>query len=246
MWLIKKDQRRIFDDQGYHQVVTLLEVMPAFVVGIKKEPSDGYNALVVGWGKKAIAKMKKPQREWLKKAGFKQGFKLIKEIQIEADKLQEYKVGQPLDLLADLQPGSLTKVSGKSKGRGFAGVVKRWGFRGGPRTHGQSDRERAPGSIGAGTTPGRVVKGKKMPGRYGGQIKTVLNLPVLAVDKVNGLIFVKGVIPGPKNQAVKLEVVGQKQVTPIKLASSMEPADNPEAKSDSKPNKSNDKNDKGE
>ena len=234
MWLIKKDQRRIFDEQGYHQVVTLLQALPAFVVAVRQETKDGYNALVVGWGKKAIDKMKKPQREWLKKAGFKQGFKFIREIPVEADKISEYKIGQPLDLLADLKPGSLTKVSGISKGRGFAGVVKRWGFHGGPRTHGQSDRERAPGSIGAGTTPGHVVKGKKMPGRYGSQTKTVLNLPVLAVDKVNGLVFVKGVIPGPKKQAVKLEVIGQKQISPIKLASEAGESDKSVTKSKDK------------
>ncbi len=218
LWSIKSHQQRFFDNQGQSQPVTVLKLLPAVVVGFRYQEKDGYDAVILGLGEKKLERMKKPQREWLKKQGIKKGFRLIKEVRLEeGQEKEEYKIGQEVDFWSDLKVGSLTKVSGLIKGRGFAGVVKRWGFAGGPRTHGQSDRERAPGSIGAGTTPGRVVKGKKMAGHYGHQLRTVLNLPVLAIDKENKLILVKGLLPGPKGGIVRMEIVGAKEVAPIEL-----------------------------
>ncbi len=217
MWLIKHHQRRFFDTAGIQQVVTLLKVLPATVIGFRLPEKDGYSALIVGWGQKPLKRMKKPQRVWLQKQGINQGFQLIREVKTDPDKLQNYKIGQLINWWEHIEVGSLTNVTGIMKGRGFAGVVKRWGFAGGPRTHGQSDRERAPGSIGAGTDPGRVVKGKKMPGHYGNVTKTVLNLPVLAIDKQAGLILVKGVVPGSKGRVVKLTIKDKIKVNPINL-----------------------------
>ncbi len=217
MWLIKHHQRRFFDTAGIQQVVTLLKVLPATVVGFRLPEKDGYSALIIGWGQKPLHRMKKPQRSWLQKQGINQGFQLIREVKIEPNELKNYKIGQLINWWEHIEVGSLTNVTGTMKGRGFTGVVKRWGFAGGPRTHGQSDRERAPGSIGAGTYPGRVVKGKKMPGHYGDTTQTILNLPVLAIDKQAGLILVKGVVPGSKGKIVKLTIKDKIKVNPIDL-----------------------------
>lgn len=108
-----------------------------------------------------------------------------------------------------LVPGDLIKVTGRSKGKGFAGVVKRWGFKGGPKTHGQSDRQRSPGSIGQTTTPGRVYKGKKMAGRMGGQRVTIAGLTVMDVDEKNSLLLVKGLVPGVRGAELILRKVGR-------------------------------------
>ena len=109
-----------------------------------------------------------------------------------------------LEDVSGFEVGDKVKISGKSKGKGFAGVVKRWGFRGGPRTHGQSDRERAPGSIGAGTDPGRVWPGKKMAGRMGGKRVTVKGLEVVEVDEDSKVIKVAGSVPGPRNAVLEI------------------------------------------
>ncbi len=222
LWSIKSYQRRFFDEEGQSQPVTVLKLLPATVIGFRRQENDGYDALIIGWGKKDLAKVKKPQREWLKKQGIKQGFRLIREVRMGAEELKGYQVGQEVDLWSEVEIGDLAKVSGKMKGRGFAGVVKRWGFAGGPRTHGQSDRERAPGSIGAGSTPGRVVKGKKMAGHYGNETKSVLNLPILGIDKENNLLLIKGLLPGPRGSLLRLEIVGKKKVIPLKLKTTKE------------------------
>ena len=105
-----------------------------------------------------------------------------------------------------LKPGTPVVIVGTSKGKGFAGVMKRWGFHGGPATHGQSDRARAPGSIGGGTTPGRVYKGKKMPGRMGGDRATVKGLKIVEVDKKEKIVKVSGAVPGARNSEVVLKL----------------------------------------
>ena len=137
----------------------------------------------------------------------------MKEIRLE--KLEEYKVGDIIKIEDIIKPGDIVNVSGISKGRGFAGVMKRWGFHGGPRTHGQSDRERAPGSIGQGTDPGRVHKGKKMPGRYGNQKFTIRNLTILYMDANKQEITLSGPIPGSKNTLITINKV--KSGDPIEL-----------------------------
>jgi ribosomal protein L3 len=116
----------------------------------------------------------------------------------------------------ELQPGDLLKITGSSIGKGFTGVVKRWGFKGGSRTHGQSDRERAPGSIGQTTTPGRVFKGKKMAGRAGGRKTTVLGLAVMGVEEKEKILLVKGLVPGARNGKLIIQKYGEvKKFVPL-------------------------------
>ena len=115
------------------------------------------------------------------------------------------------------QSGMYVDVTARSKGRGFQGVVKRWNFAGGPKTHGQSDRWRAPGSIGAGTSPGKVFKGKKMPGHMGNRSKTVLNQLVVEVDIARGLIFLAGNVPGPNGSMVEVRQARKRSIDPVKV-----------------------------
>jgi large subunit ribosomal protein L3 len=166
----------LFDDKGRRQVVTRIKAEPLTVKYVKTDAKDGYFALVCSFGKKNL-----------------------KEI-----KLQEAATQKPGDQIkaADLfKEGDLVKVTGTSKGRGFAGVVKRHGFHGvGGRTHGQSDRQRHPGSIGMRTTPGRLWKGKRMAGHYGVETVSVINLKVVSVE--DSSLTVSGTIPGAKNSLV--------------------------------------------
>jgi len=169
--------------------------------------------LEVRYGKKKLKNMKKPLRSRLEKGGFSLGYKNIEGIRVVNDKNQpsvetEYKIGDLISADAVLSVGDLVTVQGVSKGRGFAGAMKRWNFHGGPATHGQSDRARAVGSIGAGTTPGHVWKGQKMPGHYGVANKSVTGLVVLHIDKENNEIWLSGPVPGSIMNEVKISKVG--------------------------------------
>lgn len=110
-----------------------------------------------------------------------------------------------VETFAGLKPGDLVKITGISKGKGFAGVVKRWNFKGGPKTHGQSDRQRSPGSIGQTTTPGRVYKGKKMAGRMGGERTTLLGLTIVDINEKEKILLIKGLVPGAKNSSLVIQ-----------------------------------------
>lgn len=189
----KIEMTELFDkDSGNAVPVTLVDVSEVKVAGEKTKEKDGYVAILLGIGKK-----KKPTKSETRKYE-KLGYvpKRVFEFKIE-DGLGEIKVGQ--EWFPSLEEGSLLDVGGLSKGKGFAGVVKRWGFKGGPKTHGQSDRWRHPGSIGAGTTPGRVFKGKKMGGRMGGENVTMKNLKLVKVMKEENILVVKGAVPGAKD-----------------------------------------------
>ncbi|MEI8165788.1 MAG: 50S ribosomal protein L3, partial [Chloroflexales bacterium] len=160
---------------------------------------DGYNAVQLGYEQVEARKLTKPQQGHLKAAGTLVRF--LREF--TADDPQAHSVGEIINV-ALFQAGQKVDISGNSKGRGFAGVVKRHHFRGGPKTHGQSDRHRAPGSIGAGTTPGRVWKGQKMAGRMGGKRVTVQNLEVVEVLADKNLILVKGSVPGARSGLLQI------------------------------------------
>jgi len=124
--------------------------------------------------------------------------------------------GVRVDSVEGFQPGDLVTVTGWAKGKGFTGVVKRWGFKGGPRTHGQSDRQRSPGSIGQTTTPGRVYKGKKMPGRSGGQKVTLSGLILMEIEEKEKLFFIKGLLPGSSNGNLLVKKSGEfKKFVPL-------------------------------
>lgn len=186
----KKEMTQIFDEDGKVIPVTIVDVNDVYVIGQKSQDRDGYEALIFGKGKKKNAN--KPEQGKYKKLGFVPNF--IKEIK-GAD--SEIKEGEIVAANVFVE-GDKVSVTGTSKGKGFQGVMKRWNFHGGPKTHGQSDRWRAPGSIGSGTTPGRVYKGKKMAGRMGGEQVTVDNLRVVLIDEENGLLGIRGAVPGNK------------------------------------------------
>lgn len=177
-WGTKLNQEQTWTESGMRLPVTIIRTPPMTVSQIKTQDKDGYQAIQVSFGGK--------KRE------------------IRGENLDEIKVNEVIEAQAVLKPGDKIKVAGISRGRGFMGVVKRWGFAGGPKTHGQSDRHRAPGSIGQGTDPGRVHKGKKMAGRMGGQRVTVRGLRVVKVDPENQELWVRGVIPGNKGGLVEV------------------------------------------
>lgn len=192
---------------------TILEIQPNLVTQVKsKDGRDGYDGIQLGYGSKKS--VKKPQLGHAKKAGIEPPIRWFREVKIEdkgnEDKSDEsLKPGTEVTLDQVFSIGDAVKVTGTSKGKGFAGVVKRHGFHGGPKTHGQSDRHRAPGAIGSGTTPGRVYKGKKMAGHMGVDKVSVRNLEVVGVDKEKNMLSVKGAVPGPTGGLLKIEKLGR-------------------------------------
>jgi large subunit ribosomal protein L3 len=177
------------------------------VTQIKTDQKDGYQALQVGFNRIDAKKVNRPLKAHLKNVIVDdQVPRHLKEMRVKSN--QDLKVGDTIKITDVVKPGDLIQVSGTSKGRGFSGVMKRWGFHGGPRTHGQSDRERAPGSIGQGTDPGRVHKGKKMPGRYGNQRFTIRNLTVLHIDPDQNQLLISGPIPGAVGSLITLKKTG--------------------------------------
>lgn len=182
---------QIFQENGKAEAVTAVEAGPCVVVQVKTRDKEGYNAAQLGFGK--AKKLKSAQKGHLKELG---EFRYLREFRLEDT--EGVNVGDSIDVSL-FQEGDLVDVTGVSKGKGFAGTVKRYGFAGGPKTHGQSDRHRAPGSVGAGSTPGRVLKGKHMPGHMGDERVTVRKLEVLKTDTEHNLLLVKGAVPGAKN-----------------------------------------------
>lgn len=181
--------------EGRRVPVTKVVAGPCVVTQIKKIDTDGYWAVQLGFGKRKVKNVSKALQGHLKSLiKEKIAPRFLKEVRL--DKEPEFKVGDIIKASDIFRKGDIISVSGVSKGKGFAGVVKRWRFKGGPRTHGQSDRERAPGSIGQTTTPGRVFKGKRMAGRMGSDTVTVKNLQVVSVDPEKGEIEISGPVPG--------------------------------------------------
>lgn len=176
--------------------VTLISVLPCVITNIKTKDKDGYSAIQVGCGGKR--KVPKPVLGQVHNLG---KFRIIKEFRIPDDTFQ-YKIGDIIDISL-FEIGEKINISGISKGKGFQGVVSRWGFRDAPRTHGQTTKYRHPGSIGA-TTPQRVIKGLKMAGREGAKRVTVKNLEIVEIDKENNLLVVKGSIPGHRNSFLEI------------------------------------------
>lgn len=178
--------------EGTRVPITLVKAGPCVVTYIKKVDPDGYWAVQLGFGEKKTKNISKPLQGHLKAA--KSAARFLREVRV--DKEPDLKIGDVVKLTDIFKKGDVVAVTGVSKGKGFAGVVKRWKFAGGPKTHGQSDRWRAPGAIGQGTTPGRVRKGKKMPGRMGGDTIFVKNLIIVDVDSQKGEVAVSGSVPG--------------------------------------------------
>ena len=181
--------------EGDRIPVTKISAGPCVVTQIKKEGKDGYWAVQLGYGAKKIGKVTKPMQGHLKGATEgKMAPRFLREARLSEK--PEFKVGDKVEVSDIFSVGDKVAVTGVSKGKGFAGVVKRWGFKGGPKTHGQSDRPRSAGSIGQGTTPGRVWKGKKMPGRMGNLRKTISGLQITSIDLETGEISVSGPVSG--------------------------------------------------
>lgn len=200
--------------QGTRVPVTVVNAGPCVVTFIKKEEKDGYWAVQLGLGEKKIKNTSKALQGHLKGAiKDKKAPRFIKEIKVEKE--PEYKVGDEVKVSDVLSVGDFVAVTGTSKGKGFAGVIKRWGFKGGPRTHGQSDRERAPGSIGQGTTPGRVRKGKKMPGRMGAETVTVKNLQIVEINEDENEIKLSGPVPGIPGGLLIIRKIGSGKLSDL-------------------------------
>jgi len=195
---IKGRMTQIFDESGKVHPVTQVIASPLVVTQIKTIEKDGYSAIQVGFGTQKEQRIKKPQRGHMKDLGL---FRYLKEFAVSAD-LIDVKVGDTIDLSV-FENGEKVNVTSTSKGKGFQGVVKRWNFAGGPRTHGQKHTERAPGSIGA-TGPQRVFKGTKMGGRMGTDRVTVKNLIVVDTDAETNTIFIRGAVPGRPGALVEI------------------------------------------
>jgi large subunit ribosomal protein L3 len=196
----KLNMTQFFDEEGRVFPATLVEAGPVKVVQVKTKERDGYEALQFGYGNAKETRMKKSVLGRVKDLG---NFQHFKELRLSSP--ADMKVGDSIDAGA-FAPGDTIVVSGISKGKGFQGVVKRHGFHGGRRSHGQKHSEREPGTIsgGGGRAGGRVAKGMRMAGRMGGDIISVKNLKVLAVDAENGKLLVKGAIPGRRGTIVTI------------------------------------------
>jgi len=183
---------QVFNQEGQITPVTLIEAGPCFVAQIKTKEKDGYNAVQFGF--------ETPKKSSKNKG--KKNFKFLRETRVSASDLRE---GDKVDL-SIFKEGDKVKIAGLSKGKGFAGVVKRHGFHGGPASHGQKDRLRAPGSIGT-SFPERVTKGRRMAGRMGSDRVSIKNLKIVSLDLENNLLIVKGAVPG-RNGGL-LEIIGK-------------------------------------
>lgn len=197
----KMGMMRLYDGAGRVRGVSVIEVAPNRVTQLRTSDRDGYEAVQLGThGNRK--RLNRPQRGHLRAAGL-EGQVLDVQRETRVATTEGFALGQSLGV-EQFTPGQFVNVTGVSKGRGFAGGVRRWNFRGGPKTHGQSDRHRAPGSIGAGTTPGRVFKGLKMAGHMGARRTMVMNLLVVLVDPDRHLVFVEGSVPGPRGGIVEI------------------------------------------
>lgn len=194
----KLGMTQIFNEEGALVPVTVIEAGPCPVVQVKTAESDGYSAIQIGFGLRDERHSTKAARGHAARAGLEQAPAELVEFRVDAP--ESYELGQELTV-EQFEVGSEVKVTGTTKGRGFQGVVKRYGFSGRKASHGQWGA-RIPGSIGMGTDPSRVIKGKKMPGRMGGKRHTERNLRVERIDADRNLIFVRGAVPGTRNSLV--------------------------------------------
>jgi large subunit ribosomal protein L3 len=190
----------LFTNDGRYFPVTVVQVGPCVVTQIKTIETDGYNALQLGFGDKKASRINKPIQGHLNKSG-EGSYALLREV--EVDDPENYTLGQAISL--DLfEIGEKVDVVGYSKGRGFSGVMKRHGFGGGRMTHG-SHSKRTPGSIGCSAWPSKVIKGKRLPGQYGVERKTIRNLEIVDMRPDENLIMLKGALPGARSAIVTLK-----------------------------------------
>ena len=191
----KVGMSQIFNEDGSVVPVTILEAGPCYISQIKTIEKDGYDAVQIAYGNKKEKRTNKPLHGHFKKAGLDPK-RILAEFEIIPG--FNYKMGQEFNA-SIFKIGDMVKVTRTSTGRGFSGVMKRYGFGGGPKTHGQREHPRSAGSIGQASDPSRVFKGMKMAGQYGNKKKTVENLKVVKIDSSNNQIFVRGSVPGSNN-----------------------------------------------
>lgn len=197
---VKAGMTRVFDNDGNHVPVTVIKLEPNFVTQVKTMEKDGYKSYQVGYYAKREKLVNKPTKGRLAKASVKQN--LTKFAEFKSDTVDEKNLGKKLSL-ETFSSNTFVDVTGKSKGKGFQGVIKKYNFAGGPQSHG-SKFHRTTGSIGNRATPGKVWKNKKMPGHMGCETKTVQNLQVYEVNEEKGYMLIKGSVPGSKNSWVKV------------------------------------------
>lgn len=195
----KLGMTQVFAPTGEVVPVTVVEAGPCVVVQVKTKENDGYEAVQLGFDE--TKRLSKPEKGHIEQQARAAQAKMpmmrhLREVRVDA--ASAHKVGEKVDASV-FKSGDVVDVVGVSKGKGFAGVVKRHHFSGGPKTHGQSDRHRAPGAIGSGTTPGRIYKGKRMAGRLGNEQVTVQNVKVFEADPARNLILIRGTVPGGVN-----------------------------------------------
>lgn len=186
---------RIFTEEGVSIPVTVIEIKPNRVTQVKTEQVDGYSAVQITTGSRRASRVTKPQAGHFAKAGVEPG-QIVSEFRVDAPALESYVLGAELAAADIFTAGQLVDVTGISKGKGFAGTIKRHNFTMGDATHGNSRSHRVPGSIGQRQTPGRVFKGKKMCGHMGNKQCTLQNQQIIQVDVENNILLVKGGIPG--------------------------------------------------
>ena len=199
----KQGMTRLFTPEGDSFAVSVVSVDPNTITQIKSEEVDGYNSIQVTTGQKNEKHISKPLSGHYKKGSINPGYGLW-EFKVNNEDIENLEVGSQLNI--DMfEEGQKVDVQGKSKGKGFAGTVKRWNFKMQDATHGNSISHRAPGSIGQCQTPGKVWKGKKMSGHMGDEKKTIQNLKIASIDIENNLLLIKGAIPGPTGSNVVLK-----------------------------------------
>ena len=197
----KVGMTQIFDDAGAAIPVTIIEAGPCYVTQVRLPERDGYSAVQLGFGEVKPKRLTSGQLGHLKRNNMSP-LRFLREFREKDPSVEE---GQKITVDQVFAVGEHVDVIGTSKGKGFAGTVKRYHFRGGPKTHGQSDRQRAPGSRGSGTTPGRVFKGARGAGHMGDDRVTVQNLSIVLVDGERNLLGVRGAVPGPKGGVIMIQ-----------------------------------------
>lgn len=230
---------QVWDTKGHRFAVTKCKFTPNVVLGIQNQNSDKLHQdqsakmYIIGYGQKKLKNVSKPLQTKIKQSGFSFGVSKMKGVFSTSE--TELSAGTVIGVDQVVKVGDVVAVRGVSRGRGFAGGVKRYGFHGGPKTHGQSDRERAIGSIAAGTTPGHIFKGKRMPGHYGVETITVKGLIVLHIDNENQEIWLSGPVPGSKSCLVQISPIGENQEVKLDLKASNITEPKVEAQEENKP-----------
>ncbi len=197
---VKAGMTRIFDADGTHIPVTVIKLIPNYISQVKTTEKDGYEAYQVAYGEKRSKLITKPKKGQLAKAKIEKD--LFRFAEVNGVEVSEENLGKEVSI-SSFGADTYVDVSGTSKGKGFQGVIKRYGFAGGPAAHG-SKFHRTPGSIGNRATPGKVWAGKKMPGHMGDKSKTIQNLKIVEVNEDKGYLLIKGSLPGSKNGFVRI------------------------------------------